>query len=135
MQISIRPIGDTISVGINSNYFVYCLSTALAPRLFLDFGYDACIVVSNWRAFAEKLFSNVEVLLPKGWTGYFLAMQYIDPVNSRMVGVDVFRTKHFRYAYQKEKRFVWLPPEPRADLEPFFVELGSLRDCCELVQI
>ena len=69
----IRPLGDKLSVGVNSDYFVYCVSSVLAPRLFLDFGYDACVVVSNWRAFAEKLFRKVEVLLPKAWIALCVA--------------------------------------------------------------
>jgi hypothetical protein len=38
-----------------------------------------------------------------------------------------------RYFYQGEFRLVWLPDEPRRELEPIFLDLGNLGDSCELV--
>jgi hypothetical protein len=49
-----------------------------------------------------------------------------------------FFCKDFRYWYQKEVRAAWLPPDPRtppAALDHLFIELGCLKDYCELIEI
>ena len=49
--------------------------------------------------------------------------------------VDVHLCKHFRYAYQNEFRFVWLPDELQRDLPTVFLELGRLKEFCEIIEI
>ncbi|HZD04991.1 MAG TPA: hypothetical protein VE173_08735, partial [Longimicrobiales bacterium] len=38
-------------------------------------------------------------------------------------GVNVFVSKHFRYAYQREFRFVWKPPGRVDGLQPVMLNL------------
>ncbi|HEX5081915.1 MAG TPA: ABC transporter permease [Blastocatellia bacterium] len=46
---------------------------------------------------------------------------------------SVYFAKHFRYWYQQEYRVVWTPPTPIAKLPPLDVEMGNLKDICEII--
>ena len=117
-----------------SNYYVYCLSSILVPRLFLDFDADACLIIRKPKEFISKLLTAFEMKNP-GWVGVAKDVKYLDPLNSTPSQVDVFSCKHFRYSYQKEIRVIWLPSEPAKELEHQFIELGGLEDCSELICI
>jgi len=47
----------------------------------------------------------------------------------------VLFSKHFRYSYQNECRFVFLPKEPILDLKEFFIEIGSMEEYAEIITI
>jgi hypothetical protein len=130
------PIGGVISKRSPTNYYVYCLSGSLAPRLFLDFDYEACLVIREPDVFIKRLIVAVENSLP-GWVGASFVMSYIDPVrpDRTIEQILVPLCKHFRYSYQREVRLTWAPPEAVTDLSPIDVELGSLAGCCELVEL
>lgn len=130
----LTPENLKIKYEASSNYYVYCLSTVLVPRLFLDFEADACLVIKEPKLFVEKLIVAFEKLNP-GWVGAFEAVKYFDPLNPPNKDIDLFSCKHFRYSYQKEVRLIWLPPVPVHTLDHQFLELGSLEDCSELVSI
>jgi hypothetical protein len=129
-----NPIGNVIRRASRTNYYVYCLSGALAPRLFIDFGYDSCLIFREPAAFVGNLLQAVEAKLPK-WTGAGMPVKYYDPLNSRLEDLDVFSQKHFRFAYQKEYRIIWLPPREANGLQPVIVELGSLEGRCEFIDL
>jgi hypothetical protein len=58
---------------------------------------------------------------------------YIDPLLPSVTMPDVPMSKHFRYTYQHEYRFVWLPTEAKGQLSYVDLELGPLKDIAELV--
>jgi len=120
-----NPVGNRVRRTSRTNYYVYCLSGALAPRLFIDFDYDSFLIFAEPAAFVKNLLQAVEAKLPK-WTGAGMPVKYYDPLNSRLEDIDIFSQKHFRFAYQKEYRIIWLPPREANDLQPVIVELGSL---------
>jgi hypothetical protein len=62
---------------------------------------------------------------------------YYDPVRADPAVVDksLRFSKPFKHAYQDEMRLVWIPSTPIAELQPIFVEIGSLRDCAEIVDL
>ena len=128
------------SLGVNviheslSNYYVYCMSSSFIPRLFLDFDADACLIIRKPQEFISKLLSAFKKYKPD-WKGVHKNVKYLDPLNSTSNQVDVFSSKHFRYSYQKENRLIWLPPTVEKELGFQFIELGSLEDCSELVNI
>ena len=68
-----------------------------------------------------------------GWIGFGRPVQYLDPVKAKTSDVDIFITKSFRFAYQKEYRLFWRPRESQKDLPYLNVEIGSLHDCCKLI--
>jgi hypothetical protein len=43
----VKPLTYSMTAKSKTDYYVYCLSTRLTPRLFLDFEADACIVIIN----------------------------------------------------------------------------------------
>lgn len=127
----IKPIRDVeYHLTSKTNYYVYCLSTELDPRLLQDFDADGCLVVRDRRVFIERLLSAFERQMP-GWCGMAQPVCYVDPYLSSSRDLDLFFTKPARYFYQGEFRFVWLPEDARQVLDPVLLTLGSLEDCCE----
>jgi len=48
--------------------------------------------------------------------------------------MNVFLGKHHKYAYQNEYRCFWLPSHaPTVELEPMFLELGSMHQFAEFI--
>jgi hypothetical protein len=130
---TIQPIGNiTVTTQAQTNYYVYCLSAVLAPRLFLDFDADACLLITEWRSFVERLLRGVAEQLPN-WNGFATVVRYIDPLRSMVAELDPIFGKHFRYTYQREYRVACLPPEPVTELSSLTMQLGSLADCCDLI--
>ncbi len=129
-----NPIGNKITISSSVDYYVYCLSSVLAPRLFLDFENDACAIILKAAKFIETLLAAFEQQVP-GWRGVGLPVAYIDPLHARITQVDTFQQKHFRYSYQKEFRAIWLPDKPVSELPPVFLKLGSLSDYCEVLEL
>jgi hypothetical protein len=124
---------NSITIISDTNYYVFCLSSILEPRLFLDFNdADACLVIKKPGQFIARFHSAVESQLG-GWNKGEGFVRYIDPLNSTADDVQIISCKNFRYAYQKEFRLVWLPPQPRQELDPFKIEIGSLEEICELI--
>jgi len=117
-----------------TDYYVYCLSSQLAPRLFLDFDADACIVIIHPQDFVNRLLAAFKNLFPD-WPSNTILLKYIDPLNTPVGSFDVFSCKHFKYAYQKEFRVIWLPPSPINNFQHVYLELGNLQDCCQLISL
>jgi hypothetical protein len=131
------PVGGTRELRMKStsptDYFVYCMSFSARPRLFGDFEADTCVVITDPKGFIERVVAAVGPVLP-GYAHARGKVKYADPHfdHGRMV---IAMTKHFRFAYQREFRMIWVPPVARADLEPFFITVGSLRDIATLITL
>jgi len=131
----LQPIGNKITISIQSDYYVYCLSSLFAPRLFLDFNQaDACLLITKPQDFLERIINEFERVAP-GCVTHDEPVHYFDPLSTLYDEVDIYFCKHFRYAYQKEYRIVWLPIEHRNKLEFFNLTLGSLEDVSELITV
>lgn len=94
----------------------------------------SCLLITDPHAFLQKIAYATAQRLP-GWISDARGVKYIDPLNATIRDVEVCFSKHFRYAYQKEYRIAWLPPEDREKLEPIELEIGSLEDCAELISL
>ena len=130
---TIEAIGNiTATIDCTSNYYVYCLSMVYDARLFDDFEADCCVIIHQPLRFVERLYKEFSQRFP-GWTGQATGVVYYDPLIIDRMPSSVFFHKHFRYAYQKEYRIVLRPPNSEKRFEPFFVELGSLEEYCDLV--
>lgn len=133
LEISIQRLDRKFTARASSNYHVYCLSAILAPRLFFDFKKDACLLILKPELFLERLAAKVAEQIPD-WQRFGSSVQYVDPLRSGMPHLGPYLGKHFRYAYQKEYRALWIPPDPAVALHNHItVYLGSLQDCCELI--
>ena len=131
-------LGDmTVSNELATNFYVYCMTHTLSHRLFDDFGADSCVIVSDPAAFSSLLLEAVQAQLP-GWLDWHQSVSYIDPYLHSEKVTDLTFSKHFRFWYQHEYRFVWLPDATRGehytDLDPLFIELGSLAHMAEFVR-
>ena len=133
---NIKPTSEITSrSALDTNYYVYCMTHSLDYRLFDDFEADACVIIRDPAAFKIRLQEAVRGQLPN-WVDWDDLVTYIDPYLHPKGGIDLFFSKHFRFWYQHEYRFSWIPQsETRNHLEPFFVELGSLEQISEIVFI
>lgn len=127
----IYPRGNKIKKRAGSDYYLFCLSEVLIPRLFLDFDKDACVIVKQPGEFYRKVVEAFERQL-KGWTAFAFSVAYIDPLKTSISELDIYRQKHFRYAYQRELRFIFLPQRPIQKLEAFTVHLSEMPEMSQL---
>ncbi|MCX5868369.1 MAG: hypothetical protein NT009_13000 [Proteobacteria bacterium] len=68
-------------------------------------------------------------------SGIHKQVVYIDPLNTKSENIDVFVSKHFRYAYQKEYRITWLPTKVEKKLDHQDIVIGNLEILCELISL
>ncbi len=117
-----------------TNYYVYCLAAQHSLRLYADFEADACIVIRDPIEFVTRILEAVKKELPD-WDGFGASVIYIDPVQPLDDQINVLTYKDFRYAYQKEFRIIWTPPDSAIKLDFINIELGNLEDCCDLISL
>lgn len=116
-----------------SDYYISCFSSSYEYRLYDDFEAEGCVVIKDIVRFTNSVKARMEEILP-GWRFSFGAVNYQDPYHP-IPKLNIFFCKHFRYAYQREFRFVWDPPIKHKSLKPIFLELGPLKDYCELLSL
>lgn len=129
----ISPLGNiSVTQPVSTDYWLFCMAKSYPNRAYDDFEADACLVIKDSDRFIKLLLASME---STGETldGMFGAVDYRDPINTPPHSTRPFFTKHFRYAYQKELRVVWLPPVPQKALKPIDLTLGSLKDIAELL--
>ena len=123
----------SLEVTAPSDYYLSCFARTFIHRLFDDFSSDSCLIVMDEAKFIEKMFKAFAEFRPR-WRGLCRRVDYIDPILPTSYP-NIFFAKHFRYAYQDEFRFVWLPDPHVPKLAPVFLELGPLTDCCEFLPV
>lgn len=122
------------SVKARTNYYVSCFASNYTYREFDDFCADACLVIKEPRTFIKRIMkAGAEIF--SGYNGFSGAVKYLDPVVCDFTKINPSFSKHFKYAYQNEYRFVWAPEEPRMLLDPVSLEMGSLSDIAEVITI
>ena len=115
-----------------TDYWLYCVTTSASPRLFVDFAADACVIIKDPERFQRLL--TLQSAAHFAGTGHRHGkVIYIDPLLPPGAMLDVPMSKHFRYTYQHEYRFVWRPTTRAGQLSHVDLELGSLKDIAELV--
>lgn len=131
-----EPIDQRLDIkySAGTDYWLYCVTTAVEPRLFVDFQADACVIIKDRERF-QKLITLQSAQHFTGTGHRHGKAIYIDPLLPNTAVIDVPMSKHFRYEYQQEYRFVWHPTEPRANLRHVDVAVGSLTGIAELVVV
>lgn len=121
------------------DYYALCLSSEYDYRLFCDFKKDSCVAIKDPAAFSVRLQNaiarhNNEHPYSRIRAIYECPVIYVDPFSLALPGTaaEVHFCKHFRFAYQTEFRYV-LTAVDEPQLQPFFLELGSLEDIAEIV--
>jgi hypothetical protein len=131
------PVGGVQILRMKStlptDYFVYCMAHSARPRLFGDFEADACVVITNPKEFIDRVVAAVELKLP-GYAHSRAKVRYADP-HFDHGRLPIALTKHFRFAYQREFRMIWVPPTPQKDLKPFLITVGTLKDIAALITL
>lgn len=137
-----KPIGDPLKAIGNisytntfpTDYYVYCTANVYDHRLFQDFEADSCVIINNPSVFKELLEQSIKKIHPE-WLMFNGIVEYFDPFNTKGSEYVIPFAKHFRYAYQYEYRFAWVPPPGKIfNLLPFIeLNLGSLRGIAELI--
>lgn len=117
-----------------TNYYVHCFASKYTFREFHDFDADCCIVIDKPRILFQKMMKAVKQVKPD-FDGFASPVKYLDPLNIRLKDVDIFLAKHFKYSYQNEVRTIWLPDVPKIQLEPFFINIGSMTSYARIVRI
>lgn len=121
-----------VTVQLPSDYWLYCVSSAFAPRLLVDYEAEACVIIRNRDRFTRML-QQASLQKLSGTTLRAGFIEYIDPLLPKSMVATVTFSKHFRYSYQHEFRFCWLPPENIGRAKHCDVEIGSLKDFSDLI--
>ncbi len=137
VQCLLGARGERITIQGETDYYVACFSRVLDPALFLDFDYDACLVITDARRFARAL-ADAFFSHRRGWRLLGVPIRYVDPLTP--TGIEdafaVWQYKHFRFAYQQEYRLVGLPPSRRGRIDERLVlrvpEMGSYATIIDL---
>jgi hypothetical protein len=91
------------------NYYVLCASCEWDPNLFEVFEADACVVIRKPGSFGDRLRSATASELP-GWYFHDNPVLYFDPYEwKKDQPFHAPNCKDFRFAYQREYRFLWDP--------------------------
>ena len=117
---------------METNYYVWCASFGLNLRLFDDFDADSVLVIHDAGEFSKRLIQAIRNPL-HGWRFTPCAVHYFDPYHPSKETRNVFACKHFKYLYQEEFRYVFLPPAPVVKLDPILLTLGPLNDIAEVM--
>jgi hypothetical protein len=128
----IKVIGDVKHSVTGADYFAYCVSGDWDAGLFDDFGVDCCAVIHNPDEFARRMEIAAKQQLP-GWYFHHNPVHYFDPyepgVNEH---IDNAMAKDFRFAYQKEYRFLLASLQGHRAEGIKALELGPLGDIVTL---
>lgn len=128
----IKVIGDLKSSVAGADYYAHCVSCDWDRELFDDFGVDCCAVIRDPEEFARRMELAAHEQLG-GWYFHHNPLNYFDPyeptVNER---IDNAMAKDFRFAYQKEYRFLLASFQGHRAESFKTLELGPLVDIVTL---
>ena len=112
-------------------YGLYCLGKTPELRMIADWGATGAVIIDHPAEFEKRLLCAVEQELP-GARSYFADVSYLDPYSPPSGIPNVATTKHFRYAYQDERRLV----VQGADVgEGKLIHMGPLHDIATMVHL
>jgi hypothetical protein len=125
-------IGDARWSVSGPDYYMLCLSCDWDRTLFEAFAADACVVIRRPDVFAQRLKIAAEIQLA-GWYFHHNPVWYLDPYETRkQEGLSASMCKDFRFAYQREYRFLWLNLGGCAASGFIYLDLGPLDGVAEL---
>jgi hypothetical protein len=115
------------------DYFLVSLCEHIHYRMPTDFGADAAIVIRDPSLFQRRLTGAFNAQFP-GWLRAAGPVTYYDPYRDYSKFRIPEMAKHFGYAYQKEYRIAFRPPQKVAsNLEAVFLSIGSMTAYADLV--
>ncbi len=129
----------SMTIRMATDYWMFCLADVLDQRLFADFEADCCLIIRR-KPFVERVLRAATFQL-RNADRYFDRVEYVDPLGAWPTGVRVTRsmpihlTKVFRYSYQREVRFAFLPRRFQERLEPRSLRIKPVSDIAEFVPL
>jgi hypothetical protein len=115
------------------DFLTLCLTDTVNYRMISDWRAEAAIIIHDPTEFGHRLAKGAQHLLGKTRTLESGKVYYIDPYFP-LTSKDVPFCKHFRFAYQREFRFVIRIPEA-VEFGGRKLWLGSLADIATLVDL
>ena len=127
-----RPIpvrGDIQSSVSAPNYYMFCVACDWDRDLFEAFdGANSCLAITDVESFARRIERASASELP-GWYFHHNPVEYFDPYErSRNEYFSPSMSKDFKFAYQREYRFVWMPMAGQTPNGFRFLKAGNLTD-------
>ena len=122
-----------------TDYWMFCLADVLDQRLFADFQADCCLIIRR-EPFLERVLRAATIQL-RNVHPYFGRVQYVDPLGASPAGlpvtlpIPIHMAKVFRYAYQREVRFAFVPRSFQDRLKPRILRLRPVSDIAEFVPL
>ena len=129
----------SMTIQMATDYWMFCLADLLDQRLFADFQADCCLIIRR-EPFVQRLLRAATFQL-RNLDRNCDRVEYVDPLGAWPTGVRVTRsmpihlTKVFRYAYQREVRFAFLPRRSQERLEPRSLWIKPVSDIAEFVPL
>jgi hypothetical protein len=123
-----------VKIRFPTDYWLYCVTNSVEPRLFVDFNADSCVVIRDRPRFARLLVEACRQQL-SGTAMCNGTATYIDPLLPRTARIFVPFAKHFGYTYQDEYRFCWLPHARVKRAAHVDVRIGNLKDFADLITL
>ena len=129
----------SMTIRMETDYWMFCMADVLDQRLFADFEADCCLIIRR-RPFVERVLRAATFQL-RNVDRYLGRVQYVDPLGAWPAGIRVTRsmpihmTKLFRYAYQREVRFAFLPRRFQERLKPRSLRIKPVSDIAEFVPL
>lgn len=123
----VKPIGDIRFSSSGHDYFLLCMSCDWDQKLLSDFGVEYCGVITGVDEFASRLGCAISTVMPN-YLFHHNPVEYFDPYES-VPGqyLSHAMSKDFKYAYQREYRFLMLNPDSSpSDREHVDLEIGPL---------
>jgi hypothetical protein len=134
LDVPTDPPEQRVDVAFKSptDYWLYCVTNSVEPRLFVDFNADSCVIIRDRARFSQMLREVNRQQLSDAAMQDGPAM-YVDPLLPATAQIVVPFVKHFRCTYQDEHRFCWLPPTPIQEVTHVDVQIGSLKEFSDLI--
>jgi hypothetical protein len=129
----VQPIIDDLKRTTSApNYFLFCVAADWDPALAVDFGVDTCAIIENEEEFSRRLTRATDAVLPD-WLFHRNPVDYFDPYERRKnEHIDPVMSKDFKFAYQREFRYIWINPAAPEPKDFLFLDLGPLTDIAQL---
>lgn len=122
------PLRATVTQESPTDFLVLCTSRRVSARSFFDFDdADACLIIRDRAEFLRRLNTAVHAKFA-GWRFAADDIWYFDPFSRHAHRASIPFYKPVRYEYQQEHRVVVVPPQPVAQLQHAFIEIGALHD-------
>jgi hypothetical protein len=126
-------VGDVKSSHSGPPYYLLCMSCDWDRRLLTEFSVDQCAVISDVDEFAQRLERAASDLVP-GCLFHHNPVEYFDPYELPPRSfVRHYNSKDFRFAYQREYRFLLMHAEAGPEAQEFLdIKMGRMADCLDV---